>query len=259
MEVFKPNLHTRISMCAVHGEYEERGIALNLAGERIIWMGCAACNAAQRAAEQAQQAALEERARQCRMERRLQIAGIPLRFRTRQFDDYVADTPDKQHALKVAQDFAEQFSVHAKRGTFVVFSGRPGTGKSHLALAIAQHVMRNGTAMYITAMDLIRRVRDTWRRDSEDSESQVLDLFSALDLLVLDEVGAQYGTEGEQVILFDVLNRRYRDMRPTILLTNLSKAGMKPFLGERSFDRLREDGIWVPFDWESYRGTKRAA
>src|SRR5260364_198888 len=53
-------------------------------------------------------------------------------------EHYLADTPDKQHALKVAQDFARQFSVHAKRGTFVVFSGRPGTGKSHLALAIAQ-------------------------------------------------------------------------------------------------------------------------
>src|SRR5260363_430530 len=98
--------------------------------------------------------------------------GIPLRFRTRQFEHYLADTPDKQHALKVAQDFARQFSVHAKRGTFVVFSGRPGTGKSHLALAIAQHVMRNGTALYINTMDLIRRVRDTWRRDSEYSETQ---------------------------------------------------------------------------------------
>src|SRR5260364_148967 len=58
--------------------------------------------------------------------------------------------------------------------------------------------------------------------------------------------------------LFDVLNRRYRDMRPTILLTNLGKAGMKAFLGARSFDRLREGGIWVPFDWESYRGKEAA-
>src|SRR5260363_84782 len=54
--------------------------------------------------------------------------------------------------------------------------------------------MRNGTALYINTMDLIRRVRDTWRRDSEYSETQTLMLFSTLDLLVLAEVGAQYGT-----------------------------------------------------------------
>lgn len=43
-------------------------------------------------------------------------------------------------------------------------------------------------------------------------------------------------------------------MMPTILLTNQNKAGMKVFLGDRSFDRLREGGQWVTFDWESHRG-----
>jgi DNA replication protein DnaC len=79
-----------------------------------------------------------------------------------------------------------------------------------------------------------------------------------IGLLIIDEVGVQYGTEGEQVIMFDIINRRYRDAMPTILITNLGKEGFKKYLGERSFDRLRENGIWVPFDWESHRG-KRAA
>src|SRR5260364_216943 len=118
--------------------------------------------------------------------------------------------------------------------------------------------MRNGTALYINTMDLIRRVRDTWRRDSEYSETQTLMLFSTLDLLVLDAVGAQYGTDGEQVIVFDVLNRRYRDMRATILLTDVGKAGMMAFLGARSFDPLREGCVWVPYNWESYRGKEAA-
>jgi DNA replication protein DnaC len=47
-------------------------------------------------------------------------------------------------------------------------------------------------------------------------------------------------------------------MRPTILLTNLDTKGMKAFLGDRSYDRLREGGIWVAFDWESQRGRKAA-
>jgi DNA replication protein DnaC len=56
--------------------------------------------------------------------------------------------------------------------------------------------------------------------------------------------------------MFDVINRRYRDLHPTILLSNLDRDGLRAYLGERSFDRLREGGIVVPFDWESYRGRR---
>lgn len=92
-------------------------------------------------------------------------------------------------------------------------------------------VMNTGTSLYLNALDLVRMVRDTWRRDSEMTESAVLQELSTVSLLVIDEIGVQYGTEGEQVILFDVLNRRYRDLMPTILLTNLGAKGMKEFLG----------------------------
>lgn len=78
-----------------------------------------------------------------------------------------------------------------------------------------------------------------------------------MSLLVIDEVGVQYGTEGEQTILFDVLDLRYRGMLPTILMTNQDLSGMKGFLGERTWDRVRETCRWVPFDWESYRPVAR--
>ena len=67
----------------------------------------------------------------------------------------------------------------------------------------------------------------------------------------------QYGTDGEQTIVFDVLDRRYREVRPTLILTNQDKAGLKAFVGERTFDRLVETCRWVPFDWPSYRPQAR--
>ena len=73
-------------------------------------------------------------------------------------------------------------------------------------------------------------------------------------MIVLEGASAGYG---EQTILFDVLDRRYRDMMPTILLTNQDKKGFKEFIGERTFDRLVETARWVPFDWPSYRPTAR--
>lgn len=258
MEVFEAKL-TRSGQCETHGAFEESGTTLPFGRRSTIWSGCPACNAERREAEEKRRIAEEEADRQRRMEQRLSTSGIPLRFRDRTFENFVADTPEKQNALKVAQDFAEGFDEHFRAGTTVVFSGKPGTGKSHLAIAAAMSVMSTGTAMYLNALDLVRMVRETWRRDSEMTESAVLHELSTVSLLVIDEIGVQYGTEGEQVILFDVLNRRYRDLMPTILLTNLGAKGMKEFLGERSFDRLREGGIWVAFDWESHRGKKKAA
>lgn len=248
---------TRAGNCDRHGEYESKG--MSLLGLRTIWTGCPACAQEQRVSDEEKRRADEESDRQRRMERRLSTSGIPLRFRDRTFENYVADTDGKRNALKVAMDFAANFDDHSRDGTTVVFSGKPGTGKSHLAIAVAMIVMGSGTAMYLNALDLVRMVRDTWRRDSEMTESAVLHELSTVGLLVIDEIGVQYGTDGEQVILFDVLNRRYRDLMPTILLTNLGAKGMKEFLGERSFDRLREGGIWVAFDWDSYRGSKKDA
>jgi len=257
MGAFEVQHQTRPGECSTHGAFEERGTVLPFGKREPKWTGCPQCNAIRAAEIQAQEREERERERQRRMEQRLSQSGIPLRFRDRTFANFVADTDAKRSALKVAADFAENFGDHFRDGATVVFSGKPGTGKSHLAIAAAMSVMANGTALYLNALDLVRMVRDTWRRDSEMTESAVLHELSTVSLLVIDEIGVQYGTEGEQVILFDVLNRRYRDLMPTILLTNLGAKGMKEFLGERSFDRLREGGIWVAFDWESHRGVKK--
>lgn len=258
MEVSDATKMTKMVVCEKHGEYESIGTTLKILTGRTFWSGCPACGVEHRQAEEKRRIAEEEADRQRRMEQRLNTSGIPIRFRDRTFENFVADTEAKRNALQVATDFASNFADHFRDGTTVVFSGKPGTGKSHLAIAAAMSVMGSGTAMYLNALDLVRMVRDTWRRDSEVTESKVLHELSTVSLLVIDEIGVQYGTEGEQVILFDVLNRRYRDLMPTILLTNLGAKGMKEFLGERSFDRLREGGIWVAFDWESHRGRKAA-
>jgi DNA replication protein DnaC len=217
-------------------------------------MGCPACSKRAHDAAAAEKAQSEAAEAQRRLEARLDRSGVPLRYRTKDFGSFIADTADKEKALSTAMEFAHNFEQHRSKGTVVVFSGMPGTGKSHLAIAIAQSIMQRRTALYTSAIDAVRMIRDTWRRNSERTETEVLNTLAGVDLLIMDEVGVQYGTEAEQVSLFDIIDKRYRDLMPTILLTNQGKAGLKTFLGDRSFDRLREGGIWVPFDWASQRG-----
>lgn len=254
MEQFNAGITERSATCEKHGEYVQRSIPVLMG--RAVWSKCPKCTEEQLADENDRKAVESREKAQAMAEARLKAAGVPERFRDRLIETYAADTPEQNHAKAAALEFVANFREHRKKGTQVVFSGNPGTGKSHLAIAVLREVMKGGTGMYMNVLDMVRMVRDTWRRDSAKSESEVLDTLGSLDLLVLDEVGVQYGTDGEQVILFDVLNRRYRDCRPTILLTNLRSAEFEAFIGPRAFDRLKEGGIWIRFSWESYRGKK---
>lgn len=248
-------LGDREVMCEKHGAYTATGT--RYMGTREIWTRCPDCEeeriAAERQAEADHQAEKAQRA----LKAAIGEAAIPARFIGRSFDNFKAETEAQRHALMVARDYAEGFERNLETGASLILSGMPGTGKSHLATAILQAIMPRHVGLYMTCMSLIRAVRDTWRRDSERSETEVLATLCAVPLLVIDEIGVQYGTDGEQTLLFEIIDRRYRDMNPTILLTNQDKKGFREYIGDRTFDRLVETGRWVPFDWESYRPTAR--
>lgn len=253
--VMREPLGERQGDCPAHGAFVSTGV--RYAAKREIWTRCPTCVEAELAAQR--QAEADEQADKARekLEARLQHSAIPARFIGRTFENFRAETPAQLFALSAAREFAENFGEHLKRGSGLIFSGLPGTGKSHLAGAVLQSIMPQHCGLYTTCMDVIRSVRGTWRKDSDRSESEVLGTLAGVPLLVLDEIGVQYGTDGEQTILFDVLDKRYRDMLPTIFLTNQSKDGFKQFIGERSYDRLTQTCKWVAFDWASFRPQAR--
>lgn len=251
------DLGERAESCEQHGPFTSSG--QRFFGRREVWTPCPSCAELEqqmRAAQEQQAAAQRERER---LESFIERAAIPRRFIGRGFDNFTVQSPDQQRALDAARGYADTFAQRFKAGHGLVFSGMPGTGKSHLAAAILQAVLPRHTGLYVTCMGVIRMVRNTWRRDSHQSEQQVLDTLAGVDLLVIDEIGVQYGTDGEQTVLFEVLDMRYQDQRPTILLTNQDKDGFKGFVGERSFDRLTETSRWVAFDWPSHRAAARKA
>jgi len=135
--------------------------------------------------------------------------------------------------------------------------GRPGTGKTHLAVGIGLQIMErnNRTVLFTTVMRAVRRVKDTWGKSGSETETKAIAALAFPDFLILDEVGLQFNSDTERLILFDVLNDRYEKRRPTLLMSNLPVGEVGEYLGERIMDRLREDGgEFIPFDWESHRG-----
>jgi DNA replication protein DnaC len=102
MDRFEPAkmaTETRQAECPEHGAFESKGIALPFA-ERLIWTQCPACEADRTARETAEKRAAEERARQKRIEERLDRAGVPLRFRGKSLESFVAKTPEQHNQQK---------------------------------------------------------------------------------------------------------------------------------------------------------------
>ena len=224
-----------------------------------MWTKCPKCAEVARLKSEEAQREKERQLEIDRWEARLGGAGIPERFRGRTLDTYRADSEGQRAALKFAQDYAENFADNAESGKSALFIGKPGTGKTHLAVGIGLAAMGQRYAvMFTTAMRALRRVKETWGKGSEETERQAIAALVYPHLLILDEIGIQFGSDTEKLILFDVLNERYEQRKPTLLLSNLTLAEVRDYLGERIFDRLREDGGQVlVFDWASHRGTDR--
>ena len=242
---------TKSASCATHGDFEAK---CHLGD---AWTKCPNCEGERKAAAELQEAAMAKAAQKEHWQRMLGSAGIPERFKDRTLASYNAETVEQQRALSFAQQYADGFDVVMKSGRGALFVGKPGTGKTHLAIGIALEVMGrwSGTALFTTAMRALRRVKGSWGGGSGERDSQAIAALVFPGLLILDEIGVQFGSDTEKMILFEVMNERYEQRKPTILLSNLTKDEVRDCLGERIFDRMREDGGQVRvFDWESYRG-----
>lgn len=241
---------TRAATCETHGAFDARCYL----GD--AWTGCPTCAAEEKAREQDEADAKVRADAVTRWQRKIGDAGIPERFRDRRLATYAAKLSGQQRALDFANAYAAQFAEIRKTGRSALFIGLPGTGKTHLAVGIGLEVMEHHGAavLFTTVMRAVRRVKDTWGRDSRESESEAIAALVFPDLLILDEVGVQFGSDTEKLLLFDILNERYERRRPTILMSNLALDEVEAYLGERVFDRLREDGgEFIPFDWPSHR------
>ena len=96
----------------------------------------------------------------------------------------------------------------------------------------------------------------------DDNEENAIKRFTKFDLLIVDEIGlhdiAEKSTKKIELIQ-KVLNARYDNMKPVMLVSNLDEKSIELSLGDRNWSRLKQDGVKiVNFNWNDYRSISIA-
>ena len=229
--------------CNVHGTFT----AMSIRGR------AAQCRKCRELREDAERAEKQERERAVRHEAALDAMNVRGRFRKATFETFEATSAEQRAVLAACMAFADEFDESQGHGLWLI--GGVGTGKTHLGCAIAQAVQfqRQRGAVVMTAREMIRTLRDTWRPDSQRKESDVIGALGSVPLLVLDELGTSFGTDAELTQLFDVVDARYQLRRPTVVISNLNGPAVREAVGDRLYDRLREGATVLACDWGSNR------
>ena len=178
----------------------------------------------------------------------------PLDFDTPTFENYIPETEEEEKNLMVCRRFAERFTDRElerekahnaqdpfwrkKNSTGLLLFGNYGTGKSHLAYSILKELDRQGLpGFYITIPDLFDRFSD---QTNKVDCAQVLAKLCMVSCLVLDEIGVQSGSDYEKKRLYQIIDGRIKNGRPTILLTNLDHIELGSLLTERVLTRVTQ-------------------
>lgn len=251
--------HTELNVvtayCDKHGEFEQRQRKASI-GNLVTKTECPDCLLEKLNDLKLKQEQQDARDKSGKIKRLMDNLLLPDRFAHATLDNYHAVNEDATRCLKLCKAYASKWPERLKQGGGLVMCGKPGTGKNHLALAIAKHVINQhqSAAMFTTALRIARMFKSTWSKNSEYTESEVIKTYTDPDLLIIDEVGVQFGSDSEKLILFEIINTRYEKMRPTILISNLPKDELSAFIGERVIDRMNDGGgCTLAFTWDSYR------
>jgi len=241
--------------CEKHGDYEAKYMnSMRSSGGVMVFDHCMTCVSEKEAEDKIKQkegdAARDIENEKRRRESARVNAGISKRNLYKTFDAYDCSNEGQTKAKNDCVRYVSEFP-HEKSMLMV---GGVGTGKTLLASAMLDKIVDDHRCRIVKLIDLVRSLKATWAKDSEYTEEWLIDWYSNIDLLIIDEVGSQFGSDTEKLFVFDIIDGRYQNMKPTVLISNLDIDGIKDAIGERCVDRLREGGgMMVAFDWSSSR------
>ncbi|WP_084145914.1 ATP-binding protein [Anaerovorax odorimutans] len=192
-----------------------------------------------------------------RLKRLLKNSDLGSRFQTRTFKNFKTDKHNESIYEKCFQ-FAKHFEEIKTTGKGLLFIGNVGTGKTHLAAAIANYIIKEYILLvkFGSVTSLLNEIKNTYESSSEETELQVIKELSNVDLLVIDDLGKEKASEWSNSVIYTIINNRYEGYKPLIVTTNLKIEELEKKLGEAVVSRLIEMCDGIKMDGIDYRKVK---
>jgi len=179
----------------------------------------------------------------------LEKSRIDKRFYLRTFENFNTYDSITKNAKEKALEYVENIEHYLEKGTNLIIegAGKVGTGKTHLACAVAQAVMQKGIpAKFINVVSMIAEIKE----DFDISK------FAEVELLIIDDLGKEKSTDWVCETVYGIINKRYEQMKPTIITTEKPMASMTSHYNDKGkaiLSRISEDFILIRLNGEDYR------
>lgn len=188
------------------------------------------------------------------VEKKFALHSLGERFRESTFDNFIPRI-GSENSYKMCKQYAEEFKQWDSDS--IILWGTYGNGKSHLAGSVANFLnQQDYIVIYQNVPDLLEKIRATFSKNNQDSESDILKHLNTCDLLILDDIGAEKVTDWVQDVLFRIVDGRYRKKKPIMYTSNLKPSLLADKVGERIYDRMNETSLAVENKATSYRREK---
>ena len=165
---------------------------------------------------------------------------IPRKFQGVSFDRPPVTEMDP-NVVREVRRYVQGIDAHLDAGRGLWFMGDVGTGKTTLAMLVSKSALEGRRSVAIYSLPrLLAEIRTTYEDGAQQSYTELLDRLAQVDLLHIDDVGAERTSDWVLEQLYSLVNARYEEGRAIVITTNLDHEQLREQIGARTVSRLVE-------------------